>query len=77
MLKQQRVASFTPHIIHRQVSAWNVSLAHLAFEASLAPKPGREGAEEPAAMPKCVGRPYIVMDTGPASQWYDFFRAAK
>lgn len=37
MLKQQKVASFTPHIIQQQVAGWNVSLAHLAFEAALAP----------------------------------------
>lgn len=75
MLKQQKVASFTPHIIQNQVSGWNVSLAHLAFEAALAPGPGREGAE--GTMPRCAGRPYVVTDTGPAIQWYDFFRAAK
>lgn len=77
MLKQQKVASFTPHIIQKQVSGWNVSLAHLAFEAALVPKPGREGAEDSAPMPRCAGRPYVVTDTGQAIQWYDFFRAAK
>lgn len=77
MLKQQNVASFTPHIIQQQVSGWNVSLAHLAFEAALVPNPGREGAEDSAPMPRCAGRPYVVTDTGQAIQWYDFFRAAK
>lgn len=67
MLKQQKVASFTPHIIQQQVSGWNVSLAHLAFEAALALAP----------MPRCAGRPYVVTDNGKAIQWYDFFRAAK
>lgn len=74
MLKQQKVASFTPQIIQKQVSGWNVSAAHLAFEAALMPKPG---AEDSAPMPRCAGRPYVVTDTGPAIQWYDFFRAAK
>jgi nucleoside-diphosphate-sugar epimerase len=69
MLKQQVVASFTPHIIQHQVAGWNVSLAHLSFEAALA----RSGT----GMPKCAGRPYVVTDTGPAIQWWDFFRAAK
>jgi nucleoside-diphosphate-sugar epimerase len=73
MLKHQKVASFSPHIIQQQVAGWNVSLAHLAFEAALAPQPGRDGA----VMPQCAGRPYVVTDTGPAIQWYDFFRAAK
>lgn len=78
MLKQQKVASFTPQIIQQQVSGWNVSLAHLAFEAALVPKPGREGAGDSSApLPRCAGRPYVVTDTGPAIQWYDFFRAAR
>lgn len=75
MLKQQKVASFTPHIIQNQVSGWNVSLGHLAFEAALAPRPGRDGVE--GTMPGCAGRPYVVTDNGQAIQWYDFFRAAK
>lgn len=70
MLRQQKVASFTPHIIQMQVSGWNVSLAHLAFEAALA-------AGERAPLPKCAGRPYVVTDTGRAIQWTDFFRAAR
>lgn len=78
MLKQQKVASFTPHIIQNQVSGWNVSLAHLAFEAALARGPGSEGAGGTMPpMPRCAGRPYVVTDTGRAIQWYDFFRAAK
>ncbi|KAL1868707.1 hypothetical protein Daus18300_005841 [Diaporthe australafricana] len=78
MLKQQKVASFTPHIIQQQVSGWNVSLAHLAFETALAPRPGgSEGAGEHAPLPKCAGRPYVVTDNGRAIQWTDFFRAAK
>lgn len=76
MLKQQKVASFSPHVIQQQAAGWNVSLAHLAFEAALAPQPGR-GGTTPAPMPRCAGRPYVVTDTGPAIQWYDFFRAAK
>ncbi|KAI3400488.1 hypothetical protein diail_3109 [Diaporthe ilicicola] len=79
MLRQEKVFSFTPQIIQMQVSGWNVSLAHLAFEAALAPRPGgaKAGSEEPAPMPKCAGRPYVVTDTGRAIQWTDFFRAAK
>lgn len=74
MLKQQNVASFTPDTIQNQVAGWNVALAHLAFEAALVPRPGGDGA---ADMPRCAGRPYVVTDTGPAIQWWDFFRAAK
>lgn len=76
MLKQQKVASFSPHVIQQQAAGWNVSLAHLAFEAALAPQPGR-GGSTPTPLPRCAGRPYVVTDTGPAIQWYDFFRAAK
>lgn len=79
MLKQQKVASFTPQIIQMQVSGWNVSLAHLAFEAALAPGPVRDGMNgtKSTPMPRCAGRPYVVTDNGQAIQWYDFFRAAK
>lgn len=77
MLRQQKVASFTPHTIQNQVAGWNVALAHLAFEAALAPRAGRGAAEGTRGMPKCAGRPYVVTDAGPAIQWYDFFRAAK
>lgn len=55
--------------IQNFVSGWNVSLAHLDFEAALArPTP---------LPPTCSGRPFVVTDNGPAPQWTDYIRACE
>lgn len=59
--------ALAPLNIQNAVSAWNVSLSHLVFEAALAR----------TTMPKCAGRPFVITDAGPAPQWVDFFRAAE
>lgn len=71
MLRQQKVVSFSGHVIQNFVSGWNVSLAHLLFEAALAGGGGGGGA-----LPGCAGRPMVVTDGGPPPSWGDLFRAA-
>ncbi|KUI63091.1 Short-chain dehydrogenase/reductase family 42E member 1 [Cytospora mali] len=65
-LREQKVVTFIAHVVQNFVSGWNVSLAHLLFEAALAGP----------AVPGCAGRPLVVTDAGPPPQWNDFFRAA-
>ncbi|KUI66722.1 Short-chain dehydrogenase/reductase family 42E member 1 [Cytospora mali] len=65
-LREQKVVTFMAHVVQNFVSGWNVSLAHLLFEAALAGP----------AVPGCAGRPLVVTDAGPPPQWNDFFRAA-
>lgn len=73
MLREQKAVSFSGPVIQNFVSGWNVSLAHLLFEAALA-----NDAGGPAdTLPKCAGRPMVVTDAGPPPSWNDFFRAAK
>lgn len=73
MLREQKAVSFSAHVIQNFVSGWNVSMAHLLFEAALA-----GGGAGPDGVPaKCAGRPMVVTDAGPPPSWNDFFRAAK
>lgn len=71
MLRDQKAVSFSSQVIQNFVSGWNVSLAHLLFEAALV------GGGPGAAPPKCAGRPMVVTDAGPPPSWNDFFRVAK
>lgn len=76
-LRRGDVVTFGPQVIQNVVSSRNVSLAHLGFEAALAPnhKPG--GDSNSNSMPPCAGRPLVVTDRGPPPGWADFFRAAR
>ncbi|ROW11565.1 hypothetical protein VMCG_01473 [Cytospora schulzeri] len=73
MLREQKATSFSAHAIQNFVSGWNVSMAHLLFEAALAPATGPDAVPPP----RCAGRPMVVTDAGPPPSWNDFFRAAK
>ncbi|ROW18275.1 hypothetical protein VPNG_00383 [Cytospora leucostoma] len=66
-LSEPKSASFSAHTIQNFVSGRNVSLGHLLFEAALAGP----------TVPKCAGRPLVVTDNGPPTQFADFFRAAE
>lgn len=68
-LSKDRDISLCPTAIQNAVSAWNVSLAHLCFEAALARPQDRE------EMPACAGRPFVITDNGAPPSWQDFFRA--
>lgn len=68
LLRAEKNVTFSPHCIQNFVSAWNVSYAHLLFEAALLPSKG--------APPKCAGRPFVVTDAGPSPQFNDYYLAA-
>lgn len=81
-LRRGDVLTFGPKVIQNVVSSRNVSLAHLGFEAALAPndKPSGDSnsnSNSNSSMPPCAGRPLVVTDRGPPPGWADFFRAAR
>ncbi|KAK3694047.1 hypothetical protein B0T22DRAFT_352943, partial [Podospora appendiculata] len=62
-LMQGDVMSWVPQNIQNFVSARNISLAHLQFEAALTRKP----------MPRCAGRPFLITDPGPPISFADYY----
>lgn len=68
-LSKDHTTTLCPTTIQNDVSAWNVSLAHLCFEAALA------ASRTARNMPACAGRPFVVTDNGPPPSWNDVFRA--
>ncbi|CAN8099537.1 unnamed protein product [Discula destructiva] len=73
-LRKGRNTGFAPQTIQSLVSAWNVSLAQLQFEAALV---GGGGGSRETKMPACAGRPFVVTDPGPPPTWRDWYRAAE
>ncbi|KAL2169917.1 hypothetical protein VTG60DRAFT_5461 [Thermothelomyces hinnuleus] len=63
--------TWIPHVVQNFVNSRNVALAHLQFEAALAPK----GDGEP--MPACAGRTFNVTDPGPPIAYTDLYYAAE
>lgn len=66
--------TWIPHIIQNFVNSRNVALAHLQFEAALAPQTA--GDDSTPAMPRCAGRTFNVTDPGPPIAFADVYNAA-
>ncbi|KAK4145542.1 uncharacterized protein C8A04DRAFT_26799 [Dichotomopilus funicola] len=75
--------TWIPHVIQHFVNSRNVALAHLQFEAALAPTTptSRTSARSKAAalahLPACAGRPFNVTDPGPPIAFTDLYTAAE
>jgi hypothetical protein len=68
MLRMGDNVTWIPHVVQNFVNSRNVALAHLQFEAALAPgKP----------MPGCAGRTFNVTDAGPPIAFADAYLAGE
>lgn len=79
MMTWESHVSINGSSIQNFVSAWNVSLAHLDYEAALLQQPSSSSPSPTGTGtgtgPKCSGRPFVITDNGPPPQWADTCRA--
>ncbi|KAK4105434.1 NAD(P)-binding protein [Parathielavia hyrcaniae] len=74
ILRMRDNVTFIPHIVQNYVNSRNAALAHLQFEAALAPPRGSPGTR---TTPACAGRTFNVTDVGPPPSFADVYRAAE
>ncbi|KAL2161535.1 hypothetical protein VTH06DRAFT_8097 [Thermothelomyces fergusii] len=77
MLRAVDNHTWIPHVVQHFVNSRNVALAHLQFEAALAPGGEDDDSGKAKPMPACAGRAFAVTDLGPPIAYADLYRAAE